>query len=1165
MNIKDFRNITDNQVKGLTIVPLRTGSSKTYTAMDFVSQAKNQKYDRIIYITNRNNNLPIEELQAAFKRNQPEESNFKNKVLIVKSNFDSIVENLPQATVPSMFQSNTYHKLIKQIEIYITHSKVNKDDELQKVARSYIENGVELDRGLEKEFRREIYAKLRKFAIEQLDGIDSKLSIKDCMKKTVRENKKFKWIATVFPTIFIEDYEVLMMNTSKFLTSYNTIVGGSQQFLTNKVIINNALIIIDEFDQTKKVILNKIEEQAIKNVGDLFKDFQGFQQIFDCKISEDLKKLQSPKMIEKFEDLKKEYAEIQNKYHTNANWYLDEINTVHELMFFDGNLHTFLNNDSKKRLYSSYNSNNPEVSMKIVDEKEIDEDNISILGALFDINKFYRNLGYYFNNFARKYMENQAIVHSNLDIKIDYNNALSTITHIYKMDDKQFEILLNETLYTSKTLPKKVFKYKTNSFYDYGLRLTFLENGISHNLSTVFNTYTIWDTPEKIMLYLATKAHVVGLSATAGIRSNLSNYDLNFLKRFLGDDYVNAIDDKLISEKTLNELKMQDEEYTKQGIPINSYSTEKISEYIDSGDHSGPGDLNNILIEIIGENVSKDKIPLIGNHIQSRTTENYLMKRYLEIIQAMAIFFENKNLESFLCLNNKSAVENDIKLDLNFLRDIFGYFNERNSEDTCLFNLQGKDFAETKKKIKSKLHMGKRVFVLSTYQTMGDGQNLQYTPYSPEKLKRINTNEFSESDQRYSKKDFDSLYLGEITYVTENLSDSNFNEKSLLNYLFQIEYLFNSYEIGIKEKNQLITKGLKKISNGKIHNNFRLINKESSRRKLLTTVIQAVGRLNRTFNKNEIYILISDNLLNKLPYEDLLKMQQDGLLTREMVSVFELLVDKSEISESFADKNRQNDAKNRNDDCELFIYNIVNSFNQTENHESGQVYDDLRESILKHPILNEKEQTGYSEYYIKKDGPSYWINGDNSPDYYFKKDITKESLIEISERKSTLPYFMKNPIVYKYFTDNGWPTKFQTDGRIMCSYLFQFVYKAIVAEKAGIAILEDQLNIKLERFSMEVLFEKFDYMFMNGKILFDFKNWKNFDKNFDDEIRHISKKLDEVNGKKAFIINLIDDGNYHPYKTNDERIVIVQSLMNKDGILNDENIRIIAKEIAQTS
>ncbi|MFC6175596.1 hypothetical protein ACFQAV_02040 [Companilactobacillus huachuanensis] len=1165
MNIKDFRNIVDNQIEGLTIVPLRTGSSKTYTAMDFISESNDSKYNRIIYITNRNNNLPIKELKTAFNRHGLADSDWKNKVLIVKSNFDSIVENLPHANIPSMFKSDVYQKLIEQIDTYKIHSQNNKNDDLKEVAKSYIENGLGSGKGLEKEFSHEIYIKLRSFAIGQLENTNSQLSIKECMLKAVREDKRFKWISTVYPTIFIEDYQILMMNTSKFLTSYNTVVGGAQQFLTAKGIIDNSLIIIDEFDQTKHVILNKIEDQAIKSVGDVFKDFQGFQQVFDCKISADLKKLQNPKMIKKFEEIKLKYTKIQNKYYTNTNWYLDEINSGHELMFFDGKLNTFLKGDSKKRLYSSYNSNNPEVSMKIVDKKEKNDDNISVLGALFEINGFYRELGYYFNNFARKYMENQAIVHSNLDIKIDYNNALSTITHIYKMDKKQSEIILNETLYASKTLPAKVFKYKTNSFYDYGLQLTFLENGINHNLSTVFNTYTIWDTPEKIMLYLAKKAHIVGLSATAGIKSNLSNYDLDYLKRFLGENFFNAVEDKLISEETLNELKKQDEEYSNQNINISSYSTEEISKYMDQGDHSRPGELNEILKKIVGENLSKDKIIYIGNGIQSRTTNDYLIKRYLEIIQAIAIFFENNNLESFLCLNNKSAKENDKKLDLNLLKDVFDYFNEENSDDAIMINLQGKNFAETKENIKHQLHTGKRVFVISTYQTMGDGQNLQYTPYSSEKLKCISTQTFSTSDQRYSKKDFDGLFLGEITYVTENLADSNFDVRNLLNCLFQIEYLFNSYEISVKEKDELITRGLQRMSDEETHDNFKLITKDSSRRKILTTVIQAVGRLNRTFNKNEICILISENLLNKLPYDDLKNMQQDGLLTKEMVGIFELLKKKSSISQSVNDKNRQNSARNRNDDCELFVYRILNDFNQTENRDAEQVYDDLREFVLKHPVLDERKRNSYSDYYFTKDGPAYWVGNEKTPNYYFKKNIVQEPLKEISERTSTLPNFMRNPIVHKYFIDNGWPTEFKTNGKIMCPYLFQFIYKAIVAEKAGIAILEDRLNIKLKRFSKEGLFEKFDYEFMDGQIVVDFKNWKNFDKDFKQEIKCISKKLDEVKGKKAFIINLIEDRNYHPYETNDERIVIVQSLMNKEGVLNDGNIRRIAKEIAQIS
>jgi len=1161
MNIQDFKNVVNNQITGLSIVPLRTGSSKTYTAMDFISKFNNSEYKRIIYITNRNNNLPIEELNDAFKRNKT--SNMKNKVLVVKSNLDSIVENLPQTAVPSSYQSETYKELMKQID---TYSKHLQNDDLKEAAKNNIENG------LEKDFRREVSKGLKKDALRQLEKNDSNLSLKEYMNKLVREETKFHWISEVYPTIFMEDYHVLMMNTSKFLTSYDTIISGAQQFLTAKRIIDGALIIIDEFDQTKRTLLDKIIDQAVGNVGDVFKDFQSFQQIFDAEVSEGLKKIQNPKLKENFKKLKVRYDEIQNKFCTNKNWYLNKINTVHELMFFDGRLNTFLGSDSKKRLYSRFSSESNEVVMNIALKRNA-EDNISILGAFQAINSFYRGVEYYFSELANEYMGNQARVHQNLDIKIDYSSALSTVTHIYNMNKKQSEIILNETLYSKKdrNLSRKLLKYKTNSFYDYGMRLTFLENGIDHNLSTIFNTYTIWDTPEKIILYLANKAHVVGLSATAGIDSSLSNYDLNYLRECLSENYVNAIDEKLISSETLDELRIQDAEYINQKIDVNVTSTEKVMDFMDQGSYSKPGDLDSILVKIVGKEFARSDLRNIENSLQGRTIEKYLLTRYLEIIQAMATFFENKNLESFLCLNNKSAKADDKKLDLNFLKTIFDNFNKNYSDNAVLFNLKGKGFSETKKQIKEQLHKGKRVFVLSTYQTIGDGQNIQYTPNNPEKLKCINKRNFSALDQRFTKKDFDGLYLGEITYVIENLNDSEFTVERLLHYLFQIEYLSKSFDISFNEKYFLISQGLKRISgenkenNSKFYNNLNVLDKDSSRRKLLTTVIQAVGRLNRTFNKNEICILISDDLLKKLPYKDLEKMHQDGLLTREMLGISELLQRKKTASKSVDDKNHRKNAKYRNEDCELFVQRILDGFSQTENNDSEKIYDNLRDSVLNHPTLDKTELTGYNEFYIDINDSTYWIKKGDDPDFYFVKDINQESLKEISERTSTLPTLMKNPIILKYFEDNGWPTRFEIKGKMMCFYLFQYIYKAIIAEKAGIALLENKLNIKLKRFSKEGLFEKFDYEFMDGQVVVDFKNWNNFDKDFAREIEHISNKLDEVNGKKAFIINLIDDGNYHPYTTNDNRIVIVQSLINKEGVLNNGNIKKIAQEIAQLS
>ncbi|MGQ2374715.1 hypothetical protein [Companilactobacillus zhachilii] len=1152
MNNQDLQNIVDNQETGLTIVPLRTGSSKTYSAMDFISKYSSK---RVIYITNRNNNLPVEELKQAFFRNNI--SDFQKKVLVVKSNFNSIIDNLPGVEIPQAFQSNIYWNLLKQIESY----ENNKNNDMGKIAKNIINVGFENEGGLEKNFRKEIFKALRLTALKEIKNDNNNSTLQKRMLNLIRYDSRFHWIAKVYPTIFIKDYPILMLNTSKFLTSYITISGESKRFLRERTLIDGSLIIIDEFDQTKRVILDKIENQSINDVEDIFKEFQGFQQVFNVEISNEIEDISTRKLIDYLKKLKSEYKLIQKKYHINSNWYLRQQNTAHELMFFDGKLTSFLNNDVSQRLYSTYKSKS--VEMRILSEDAHVEDNINILSAIMNINKFYRKLFYYFAKLAKNYFNTQNQIRSRLDIKLDYSSALSTVMEFFKLTNKQKKIIENGVFFSTKSVSDKLFKYRTSSFYDHGLKLTFLENDINHNLSTLFNTYSIRETPEKIMLYLSSKAHVVGLSATAGVKSNLSNYDLDYLKSFLGRNYINAVDQRLISSTTLKELGDQDKSYISKKVSINVQSAKPIINYLDEKNYKKLGGLIEILKIIMKSANSSEELIRISNELQMRTdSDEYELIRYLEVIEAMGIFFENNEVESFLCLTSRLAKENDSDFDLNLLFNIFDYFKQEYEIDSSIVNLRGEGFQENKQKIISELESGKKVFVLSTYQTMGDGQNLQYIPPYPQKLKCIGKGS-NKNDKRYTKKDFDGLYLGDITYVTENLFGNDFKVKNLIHYLVQVEYLSNSGELGIDEKSQFIVEGLKRMGGQKANPKYNLMNKKSSHRKVLTTVIQAVGRLNRTFNKNEIHILISSKLLKKLPIDDLSKMSNDNLLTREMNEIYRTVETDSIEYRNLYYKEWSDNAKRKNEKCKLYVNRLLNDFGQTETEDAENLYDELRDFVLQNPTIDKNISEFYSEFYFFSKDQRYWMKGES--EYYFNKNNIRNNLIEISEQSSSLPILVKNPIVREYFKNHNITMSFGKSEKIMCSYLFNYIYKAIIGEKAGIAILEKKFGIEIKRFRKQNMFEKFDYEIMDNQILIDFKNWHNFDKNFNIEIKRISEKLNQVNGKKVLIVNLIDDGNYKPYDTNDNRIVIIQGLMNEKGILIDENIRKIAQEIVKFS
>ena len=76
---------------------------------------------------------------------------------------------------------------------------------------------------------------------------------------------------------------------------------------------------------------------------------------------------------------------------------------------------------------------------------------------------------------------------------------------------------------------------------------------------------------------------------------------------------------------------------------------------------------------------------------------------------------------------------------------------------------------------------------MSSYQTIGAGQNLQYK--IPEGRKVVQLGEFVEGDKRFLYKDFDALYLGNITNMTVNTYQ---DEKIMAHDLLQICLLYTS-------------------------------------------------------------------------------------------------------------------------------------------------------------------------------------------------------------------------------------------------------------------------------------------------------------------------------------------------------------------------------------
>ena len=110
--------------------------------------------------------------------------------------------------------------------------------------------------------------------------------------------------------------------------------------------------------------------------------------------------------------------------------------------------------------------------------------------------------------------------------------------------------------------------------------------------------------------------------------------------------------------------------------------------------------------------------------------DNYHKERYIRIALAYKQFVMHDDINpSFVFL--QSIQEKEIKyLNKGIIDKIFEFIlkesNANISVNSSVFQLDGDDYDFKKKKIVNKLSEGQKLFVISVYQTIGAGQNLQY-------------------------------------------------------------------------------------------------------------------------------------------------------------------------------------------------------------------------------------------------------------------------------------------------------------------------------------------------------------------------------------------------------------------------------------------------------
>lgn len=1138
---------------GLLIAEAPTGYGKTYETIQAIYQyIEKGGSSQVLFITTLLKNLPVDELRNLYEKNG-RGALFEKEVLVLPSAESSVEKAILTEKIPLEFQTDAYQELLSACR-----KKKQYQEQFGEAGKEITKHlGNQIREKLEPQFRHELENRLRK---DFPEGSGPRLD-------AIRNKEKYKWMAKFYPSVFWSEYKVLLLSVKKLMARNISLVEPSFACLSERM-LKNRIVCMDEFDASRSVILDSLIDRALNLRADYL---QLFLQVYRgatthqvCNELQTVRKAYEAGQTLTWEKLLKEAQDI---YQEGALYYSMKtvdmaIDKGRNFLFHDTSYHTVLDgNRTHIRAVCNQSDAQVQIHFEAKDEYDAhqDEPRIVLQNLLRRIHVFLLRFQRYVYGWAKSYAK---LVNTRRPQEEDSYTIAAATESIFRQFDLTSEQtrLMSEELADSKGGRSLQDVISPDlSFYETGFRLFEFIDDDHHRAQTYLQYMQMRNTPENVLLYLCCQAKVVGLSATAALPTVLGNYDLKYIKEQLKEHYHELSDETKASIQSGLETLWRP--YKEGRIQVNLQVVDRGKDHL-------------LLSERLKDIFSQKALAQKYTHrFTALGSEEYVQKRYCNILTAMKAFWTHPDIRAFLCLNQVLPTPEKRAMDENLLRDALedlrkAYAPQAIGEMVILRS--GEQFEANKDCLLQALQTGAKRFVLSSYQTLGAGQNLQYPIQDSSNLVTLNA-EYDEKDPRFQKKDFDALYLGDVTHTVVNLNEAGpLSGQELMKFCFQTECLYENDEISYRTLSRLLKDGIGRFSGRRVLNAFAqsiLRQSDSVHGQITRDVIQAVGRMGRTFLKNpSVYLFTTEKTLYDLD----LACLNGRILSPEMEALRKA---RTELGgrETCMD-HAHNEAERKATRGNTYILRMLN-VDWTE--ETMALWKALRQTVLQYPragldVLNGNPiirtyyiplaQDRHCYFYAQKGDFSEVILSFNQDKMQFAASLPEGlSPSTVSEEEARLAQILLYPGLKEYFIHHGWATEFGTGPYIMSPVLFQNIYKGALGEVAGKFILEKELGLPLQEIEDPAKFESFDFV-ADGEVFFDFKHWKwNMQVEERPMREKVLKKLDAVGGKRAFIVNLFSDGVSRPSCSKDERLVEVPGILLPTGQLDPSAVDYIRR------
>lgn len=1010
--------------------------------------------------------------------------------------------------------------------------------------------------------------------------------------ESIAKEEGFEWLPVLFPDLKMRSSKVLLM-------SFNKLCEGKLQerpksYITGSF-IDNKILIVDEFDSSK----NALKKTLIGDNPDDFKIdfmdmarkiFRGFENPSLSSIYYEIEKNIRVKKL-KINYIEKKLNRFVAKYHLE--------NVYKSIGSLAEKKNNYIFEDRSTIVVTKDNKNHPIVCQYSDNERRVnisrDKKDFLVTEDSFIIPYVIKDVYYLLSLFARHSYEMARVFKEMMEDKLDISIEESFNSYLRHFGIKGgADFNANERDFLFKLADAKRLTYKGNKewksgVYDYysdGFRYILLEDDNNHVDNTVLGMVDFPKSPEIVLSDLCSRCLVLGMSATATVETVTHNYNLKWLKENIKNYHDMVREDEELSGYIADFIKRRYNAYRDGRIQFDivvvpDYDNMETEDLIDPDivfKHVGTAkirrDMHKCLMDSTGFSVDEK-------------TNDYYFKRYLALLFVLYNFASRRNIQSILIMENRIFTNSEFDRDKSvvILKKMLEYINKElclGDDSIDVRTLYSSNFNQEWGKIRKDLednNTPKRIAILSTYSSIGTGQDLAYK--IPDKYKGTTVC----IDRRYdgedvSVKDLDGLYFCNQTNLAVNLNDI-IDQKKLMELIIQTEELCENMEISPEMMYGAIKTGFKlhRIERAKDIRHLSMRNPAydtpSIKAAMSLRLCQSIGRLDRTSVRNLNPVLYIDekalSSLNKEVFEKLYTNPMIDLVVDRLNNVVKADVDskgkhllfKALLVYEKAHHYYYNNLKIATGNADESDETILRAIDERE---------EMKMFLLKHPTLNDEQYNRHESwqgaFFDCGDDLSQYLYSHGQNDYRMKSirvflgtdekefasltgyyaPFDKDHIYRVSEEASDLPRIFKYPGMKDEWERMGFCTKWEKNRYIMSPLHFVQLYKGGIGEYAGKFILEKELGMELEALPLQI-YEKADFRIKGTDLYIDFKNFKGFTLEHNDKEReHYKRKAKEIGAKRYYIINLLKQKDKDFY--NDGLLVEIPWLIDDNGRVN---------------